>query len=684
MRPLACSLLVAALLAIPVAGAHGHAADSLSSADLPIPGLDFGPGPVGLDLRAMAAPAAPEPLPAPSLPAPGRFELVGHDPLLNRVMKAALAVQGRYAYVGSRTDGTHTNSGVLVVDVAEPAKPKVVHEIGMPNEANVGESSRELRILPDQQLLLVLNHGCSELIHRCANTANTGTTPVRSNIRFYDIAGANAKQPKLVSTYLPSRSAAQQPHEFFLWSDPARPSRVLLYETTPTNANGGRENLIVTDLSRARENLFPELAKWTTTIVNAERDNRLHSLTVSNDGRKGYFAFLGGGFLVADFSDFADAKEKPEVRLVTPVQNRVFWTDPGAHSAAKLPGREHVLVTDEVYGKLGGVLAEHGCPWGWVRFIDITRPEAPRIESEYRLPSNDPDICDTVGDDRDNLSSFSAHNPTLTQNLALITWHSAGLQVVDTTDPAKPTPAAEFIPEPLREVQTEDPALSSGRDKVVMWSFPIVKDGLVYVVDLRNGLYILRYRGPHEEEISGANFLDGNSNSGDVQKLEPVGGPAAGAPAPAASATPAPGATPAPAPAGPSVVGDGRACLAQAKLRGRALGPFRLGMSREQVGLRGGPAERSSRGRRRYCVEGGAKLDVVLRGGRVALLLRREVRRPRFAQPGRRIANGLFLRRGKRSARVYVVRGGQVRSVGVVGRGASARTVRALVARTRG
>jgi proteasome lid subunit RPN8/RPN11 len=36
------------------------------------------------------------------------------------------------------------------------------------------------------------------------------------------------------------------------------------------------------------------------------------------------------------------------------------------------------------------------------------------------------------------------------------------------------------------------------------------------VIDIRNGLYILRYRGPFEEEVSETEFLDGNSNSGDL------------------------------------------------------------------------------------------------------------------------------------------------------------------------
>ena len=53
----------------------------------------------------------------------------------------------------------------------------------------------------------------------------------------------------------------------------------------------------------------------------------------------------------------------------------------------------------------------------------------------------------------------------------------------------------------------EDPRLSSDPDtgrneKVVMWSYAIVQDGLIYVVDLRNGLYVLKYRGAFEDEVA--------------------------------------------------------------------------------------------------------------------------------------------------------------------------------------
>src|SRR4051812_272483 len=465
---------------------------------------------------AGAAAQAPQPdVPLPQYP--GSFELLGHEPLMNRGMNAALAVFGGYAYVGSRTDGTHANAGVMVVDVRDPAAPKVVKEMGPPDEGLPTQSSRELRILPDQKLLLVLNHQCSELIHRCASPSSTGQSVVPSNIKVYDIAGDNAANPKLVATYEPEDPAQgpQLPHEFFVWNDPERPGRVLLYMSVP----GNDPNLMVVDFSRAREGVFPEVARFTLDSNN----DGLHSMTVTNDGKRMYIADLTNGVFVTDTSEIAANKSDPKIKQLTNPEETATWDGPGAHSAIKIPGRNgHVMVTDEVYGMIPGLLSNHGCPWGWVRFLDVSNEVKPTVESEYRLPVNEPDFCNQITPDRNSLGSLASHNPTLTQHLALLSWHGAGMQALTTTDTAHPGPAAGFMPEPLPAVQTEDPLLSAGQDKVVVWSFPSVVNGIVYVVDIRNGLYILRYHGPYESEVSGAQFLDGASNTGDVQRMDPV------------------------------------------------------------------------------------------------------------------------------------------------------------------
>ena len=424
----------------------------------------------------------------------GWFELIGHTPLLHRGMNAGLAVYGNYAYVGSRTDGSHPDAGVLVVDIATASNPQVVYQIGQPEEGNMGQTSRELRVWQEQELLLVLNFECEAGLHDC----EPSFTP--PNINFYDISGPNAAAPQLISTYVLPRL----PHEFFLWDDPNVPGRALLYISTPGVIG---DNLLVIDMSQARQGVVQEVNSW-----NAPRgplNGTLHSLSISVDGKRAYLAYLRNGFMIVDTSQLAGGIPSPQIALLTPPENWIPWSGPGPHSTVKLFGKPYVLVTEEVYGR---------CPWGWTSLFDITNESDPSLVAEYKLdPYNLLDRCGEFPADSYAFTSFAAHNPTLTKNLAFITWHSGGLQVISIENPLKPTKVAEFLPTPLPTVQTEDPVLSSGSDKIVMWSYPIIKDGLIYVVDVRNGLYILKYRGPFEEEVTGIRFLEGNSNLGEAQ-----------------------------------------------------------------------------------------------------------------------------------------------------------------------
>jgi hypothetical protein len=444
------------------------------------------------------------------------FELVGHDPLGNRGMNAALAVHGDHAYVGSRTDGkpwgTDLNlngAGILVVDVSDPASPQVVHEIGPPDQGVEDQTSREMRVWPQQDLLIVQNlaSNCSELIHMCSPRGS-----LRSDVfTFYDISGDKAAAPEKILEFDPP----DNPHEFFLWVDPFDPDRALMY-VGPAAANNRR--IQVYDISPVLRGDQPVRVANATTGVPA---GGLHSLSVNNDGTRAYLAHLTGGFVVFDTSDLANGVTPPELRPLTPPAQRPTWPGPGAHSAVKLYGREVALVTDEVYGDaLTPIQPEpHGCPWGWTRVIDIEDPAAPEVVGEYRMPQNEPEFCES--DQPRPFSSWSAHNPTITSDLAFISWHAGGLQAISVDDPAAPTRAGQFVPDPLPAVLQEDPVLSTGQDKVVMWSYPVIAGGLIYVVDVRNGLYILRYTGAGADDIAEVEFLEGNSNLGDALRYEP-------------------------------------------------------------------------------------------------------------------------------------------------------------------
>jgi hypothetical protein len=426
-----------------------------------------------------------------------------------------------FIYVGNRTDGSpgHDHPGVLVVNVKDPAQPQIVGEIGPPHEGVTGITSRELRVWPEKKLLMVMNFNCSSFIHACVPAEDEW------NIKFYDLSGRHARNPKLISTYVPSAF----PHEMFLWVDPKNDGRALLYISTPNN-DVGPPNLVVTDISGARRGRFRELLTFTannlyTRQQREEFDVALHSMGVSADGSRTYLAYLGGGFLILDSTELAEGVAEPDVRLLTPVNNSPRWPNQTVHSAVKVPGRELALTTDEIYGDLLDEFAfeDHGCPWGWVHVVDISNESAPRVVGQYRTEENTKAYCSSeAGQDPANtwFTSYSAHNPTVLRTLALVTWHSSGLQAFSLRDPSTPRQTGFFSPEPLVDVDTEDPALSQGLNKVVMWSYPIIKDGLIYVVDIRNGLYVLRYTGPGRNAVNSIEFYEGNSNLGDALRLE--------------------------------------------------------------------------------------------------------------------------------------------------------------------
>jgi hypothetical protein len=94
---------------------------------------------------------------------------------------------------------------------------------------------------------------------------------------------------------------------------------------------------------------------------------------------------------------------------------------------------------------------------------------------EYKILQNTTAYTPAPGENE--VTSYSSHNPTVLRDLIFDSWHSGGEQAIDLSDPGHPVQAGWFSPTPLATVANEDPALSRGPNKVVMWSFPIIHDG---------------------------------------------------------------------------------------------------------------------------------------------------------------------------------------------------------------
>ncbi|MEA2683270.1 MAG: hypothetical protein QOK05_1598 [Chloroflexota bacterium] len=424
----------------------------------------------------------------------GALTLVGSSPLRNRGMNAALAVADHCAYIGSRNE-----AGPLIVDIANPAQPSVVGEL----PAHAGSTPRELRAVATQHLVIVL-------FYRLGGGYNG-----------YDIYrwGADCTALTRVGSYDMGASA---PHEFYLWQDPSSPGRVLLF-TTMFGASG--EGLQVIDISDpAHPN---HVGGW--SVPSGYGHAPVHSISISPDAMVAYVSLWTGGLVVADVSDFTSGRTRPVFRPLTPPA-AVYKTPPGnVHSAVPLAGGTRVVTTDERYPTPFGA----GCPYGAAHVVDVSNPARPVAVSAITVLENNPSTCASAPK-----GTYTSHNVTVTANLALISWYSAGLVVVGLDDVAQPVVLAEQRPSGISP-QARD--LELGTTDTMTWSYPVILGGLVYVVDINQGLLVLRYTGPHEDEVKTTAFAEGNSNLATASAA--VATPAAIASAPA---TPAPIVSPSP------------------------------------------------------------------------------------------------------------------------------------------
>ncbi|NLG48916.1 MAG: hypothetical protein GX552_02250 [Chloroflexi bacterium] len=311
-----------------------------------------------------------------------------------------------------------------------------------------GSRPVEVRAIPDLNLLVVADLGHHRLL-------------------TYDITDCAQPNP-LGMIELPGA-----PHEFYLWRDG---ERVLAYAATFDDAP---PSLVVVDLSDPAAPV--EVGRW--SAAQEGLTGRLHSLSVSEDGSRAYLALWNGGFAVLEV-------DLQRLEVVRDEAGRVDPADvPNVHSAVPLADERYVLLAVELYD----------CPFGWLVATDIAQPSRPQVVASFRLPEN---RCGNLPPG----AIFSVHNPLVVQDLVFASWYAAGVQVVDFSDPRSPERVGQFVPEGAGAA----PRGVLGAYPVQTFSYPILRDGLFYVVDSQTGLYVLRYTGPRAEEIANSGHVEGN------------------------------------------------------------------------------------------------------------------------------------------------------------------------------
>ena len=282
------------------------------------------------------------------------------------------------------------------------------------------------------------------------------------DLAFYSLA--NPVHPRFISSYVPTSAAglAVKPHEMYLWQDPKRPHRALLWISTPElTSDPAVPNMMIVDISKVADGgPVTELAEgnWNQLYEHGgsetffQNDLYVHSMAPTADGRTTYLSLEGGEMLALDTRAVADDTSPGRIinlnnDLITNPASRPMWGNPfphclkacpEGHSSVPVPGRPYVLTTDEVYGTFTD--PTFGCPWGWVHLINVRDPAHPVIVGEYKITQDTQAFCGSPADDplTEQFTSYSSHNPTVLPDLAFITWHSGGLQAIDIVGPADP------------------------------------------------------------------------------------------------------------------------------------------------------------------------------------------------------------------------------------------------------
>ncbi len=213
------------------------------------------------------------------------------------------------------------------------------------------------------------------------------------------------------------------------------------------------------------------IASWQTGVPGG----RVHGLSVSDDGNRGYFVSIGAlggspgdltdptvppnnGLLIYDLSQIQARAPNPQVKLIS----SIFWKDGSVaqHTIHVTIGKKpYIIFVDE--GGSGGIssasqeaiaCAAGVSPFPMARIIDISDETKPKIVSKLMLEVHDPANCDKVLPDLVGLLTFtygshycSVDNIHKATTLAC-GYFNSGIRVFDIRDPIRPREIAYYNP----------------------------------------------------------------------------------------------------------------------------------------------------------------------------------------------------------------------------------------------
>ncbi len=369
---------------------------------------------------------------------------------------AGVYVHGNYAFVGGMSSGYNTsaNVGVRIVDLSNPASPRLVGRI-------------PLRALGTHD---GHSHGDAVATH-----VNSGAFQGDVAIVLYGVPDLFAPE------------SYPQPYGIWDVTDPANPTflSVLNLGNGALGLEGGDLGDKPYDGKAVAGNYFYALYNMEATIINQEhQDARLAVVDISDPGNP---------VVVGDWQDNSDVNNDVWLMGLSVNQSgtRAYITGLSPHPYIHSSTHGYLYILDiqnpsqptelgrYVFELLGTpssvsiarptsddalvVLADHSWDWrkrcGILHILDTSNPAAIRELSSFALR-------ESTNCGPDDLNFFIASDVAIRENLVYSTWLSGGVRVIDISDPTHPVEVAKFLSNQRANPNLSDVALL-GTDLVV-------------------------------------------------------------------------------------------------------------------------------------------------------------------------------------------------------------------------
>lgn len=411
-----------------------------------------------------------------------------------------VTVAGHYAYVGHIPN--KQNLGTSIIDIADPADPKLVATVTLDDPTS---HSHKVRVAGD---LMVVNHERNPTpigrraeqmpgVRRELNAA-LGRDPTRAELaQRLNVTEADIAEIE---------KAEKQPYanggvRIYDVSDPCKPKFIHhhltggigvhrfdmdeRYAYLSTEMDGFVGNILVTyDLADPKKPR--EVSRWwmpgqniaagETPSWSGKRHRLHHALRF---GDEMWASCWHGGFRVVDIADIARPKTVASYNYHPPFPEPTHTAMP---VPVKIGGKRIALTIDEEdqAQSANEEEARRGRLHAGMMLFDVSDLANVKPLSLFEVSEIDSPFARTAG------ARFGAHqfHERMTGTLVHAVWFSAGLRIVDVADPSAPREVGYFIPDPV-----------AGRSAPQSNDVVLDSRGLIYVVDRLAGFDVLEFNG---------------------------------------------------------------------------------------------------------------------------------------------------------------------------------------------